>query len=305
VLVGCEIASVWLVALCAGGSHAGNRLAFQEYFVIPAGASSFAEAMQIGCEVYHALAKVLTARYGGSATLIGDEGGFAPPCDARSGLELIMEAIAGAGHLGTCSVGLDVAASEFKVAGRDAYDLDFKTEGAAKDPALMLTGEELAALYASLAKDFPIVNVEDPFDEDDWGTWSRYTTAAGEALQVVGDDLTVTNRGKIQRAIDSKACNALLLKVNQVGTVTESIDAVKLAKQNGWGVMASHRSGETEDCYMSDLAVGLCTGAIKAGAPCRSERLAKYNQLLRIEEELAGRCTFAGRGFRKPAWMGR
>jgi len=286
-----------------GGSHAGNRLAFQEYFVIPTGASSFAESMQIGCEVYHNLAKVIKAKYGGDATLIGDEGGFAPPCDQRSGVELIMEAVERAGYSEQCTIGLDVAASEFKVSGEDAYDLDFKTEGDGKDPALMLSGEELSNFYKSLANDFPIVTIEDPFDQDDWDNWASFNQAVKTQFQVVGDDLTVTNPKKIQEAVDKDAANCLLLKVNQIGSVTESIAAVKLAKQNGWGVMTSHRSGETEDSYIADIAVGLCTGQIKTGAPCRSERLAKYNRLLRIEEELAGKSSYAGKDFRKPLWM--
>jgi enolase len=286
-----------------GGSHAGNRLAFQEYFVIPTGAKDFAEAMQIGCEVYHNLAKVIKAKYGGDATLIGDEGGFAPPCDQRSGVELIMEAVSKAGYSKECTIGLDVAASEFKVTDEDAYDLDFKTDGAAKDKSMKLSGTELANFYSELAADFPIVTIEDPFDQDDWGNWANYNGAVSEKLQVVADDLTVTNPKKIQEAVDTNAANCLLLKVNQIGSVTESIDAVKLAKKNGWGVMTSHRSGETEDSYIADLAVGLCTGQIKTGAPCRSERLAKYNRLLRIEEELAGKSSYAGMNFRKPAWM--
>jgi enolase len=281
-----------------GGSHAGNKLAFQEYFVIPTGASTFAEAMMIGCEVYHNLGKIIKAKFGGDATLIGDEGGFAPPCDNREGCELIMEAIEKAGYLGKCTIGLDVAASEFKVKGEDGYDLDFKYDGN------VVTGEGLGDLYQSLAADFPIVTIEDPFDEDDWESWSKFTAKNGKQFQVVGDDLTVTNIEKIARAVDEKSCTCLLLKVNQIGSITESIAAVKMAKQAGWGIMTSHRSGETEDTYIADLAVGLCTGQIKTGAPCRSERLAKYNQLLRIEEELGAENTvFAGASFRTTAWM--
>jgi enolase len=282
-----------------GGSHAGNKLAFQEYFVIPTGATSFSEAMTIGCEVYHTLGKIIKSKFGGDATLIGDEGGFAPPCDIREGCELIMEAIAKAGYDGKCTIGLDVAASEFKVKDEDGYDLDFKYDGN------VVTGEGLGDLYQGLAKDFPIVTIEDPFDEDDWTSWSKFTAKNGKQFQVVGDDLTVTNIEKIARAVDEDACTCLLLKVNQIGSISESIAAVKLAKQAGWGVMTSHRSGETEDTYIADLAVGLCTGQIKTGAPCRSERLAKYNQLLRIEEELGAENTvYAGEGFRTTAWMG-
>lgn len=316
-----------------GGSHAGNKLAFQEYFVIPTGAKDFSEAMTIGCEVYHTLGKIIKAKFGGDATLIGDEGGFAPPCDNREGCELIMEALKKAGYEDKCTIGLDVAASEFKVKDEDAYDLDFKYDGN------KISGAELGELYQSLAADYPIVTIEDPFDgkfvvkmaacsfivcavsaihlikffsvsfffvEDDWSNWSKFTEKNGADFQVVGDDLTVTNIDKIGRAIDEKACTCLLLKVNQIGSISESIAAVKKSKQAGWGVMTSHRSGETEDTYIADLAVGLCTGQIKTGAPCRSERLAKYNQLLRIEEELGAENTiYAGEGFRKTAWMGK
>mmetsp|Transcript_15239 Transcript_15239/g.23717 ORF Transcript_15239/g.23717 Transcript_15239/m.23717 type:complete len:479 (+) Transcript_15239:63-1499(+) len=282
-----------------GGSHAGNKLAFQEYFVIPTGAKTFAEAMQIGCEVYHTLGKIIKAKFGGDATLIGDEGGFAPPCDNREGCELIMEALEKAGYTDKCTIGLDVAASEFKVKGEDKYDLDFKYDGN------VISGEELGQLYQSLAADFPIVTVEDPFDEDDWENWSKFTSKNSEDFQVVGDDLTVTNIEKIDRAIKEDSCTCLLLKVNQIGSISESIAAVTKSKQAGWGVMTSHRSGETEDTYIADLAVGLCTGQIKTGAPCRSERLAKYNQLLRIEEELGAENTiYAGEGFRTTGWMG-
>lgn len=236
--------------------------------------------------------------------MIGDEGGFAPPCDAREGVTLIMEAIEKAGFSGKCSVGMDVAASEFKVEGQDCYDLGtWYPDGEKDQPGLKMTGAELAEFYVQLCKDFPIITIEDPFDQDDWAAWALLTDKIGVATQVVGDDLTVTNVTRVKKAIDDKACNALLLKVNQIGTVTESIEAVKLCKQHGWGVMCSHRSGETEDVTIADLAVGLCTGQIKTGAPCRSDRNAKYNQLMRIEEELGPRAVFAGATWRKPAWM--
>merc|ERR1712048_1054593 len=164
-------------------------------------------------------------------------------------------------------------------------------------------GAQLGEFYKQLCKDFPIITIEDPFDQDDWAAWTALTKDIGETTQVVGDDLTVTNVTRVQKAIDEKACNALLLKVNQIGSVTESIDAVKLCKTNGWGIMCSHRSGETEDTTIADLAVGLCTGQIKTGAPCRSDRNAKYNQLLRIEEELGGAAVYAGESWRKPSWM--
>mmetsp|Transcript_12165 Transcript_12165/g.36663 ORF Transcript_12165/g.36663 Transcript_12165/m.36663 type:complete len:498 (-) Transcript_12165:287-1780(-) len=293
-----------------GGSHAGNKLAFQEYFVIPDGAASFAEAMRIGCEVYHTLKKIIKAEFGGDATLIGDEGGFAPPCDARSGLDLCVRAIEEAGYAGKCSVGLDVAASEFKVPGEDCYDLGlfYSDEDRAKETEkLKLTAAELSDYYANLCADFPVITIEDAFDQDDWQAWASLIERVGDKVQIVGDDLTVTNPERIQRAIADDACNALLLKVNQIGTLTESIDAVKLAKSDGWGIMTSHRSGETEDTFIADVAVGLCTGQIKSGAPCRGERTSKYNQLLRIEEQLAstsGIPVYAGPAFRTPNWMG-
>merc|ERR1711865_882707 len=171
------------------------------------------------------------------------------------------------------------------------------------DPKLKMTSAQLADFYAGLIKDFPIIIIEDPFDQDDWAAWKLVTDKIGVAIEVVGDDLTVTNVKRVKRAIDEKSCNALLLKVNQIGTVSESIDAVKMCKQSGWGVMCSHRSGETEDCTIADLAVALCTGQIKTGAPCRSERNCKYNQLLRIEEELGSKAVYAGKDWRKPQWM--
>mmetsp|Transcript_11222 Transcript_11222/g.23714 ORF Transcript_11222/g.23714 Transcript_11222/m.23714 type:complete len:459 (+) Transcript_11222:101-1477(+) len=282
-----------------GGEHAGNKLAFQEFFVIPTGAATFSESMEIGCETFHALKGVIKAKFGGDATLIGDEGGFAPPCDVESGLAMIMEAAEIAGYSDKISVGLDVASSEFKVDGKDAYDLDFKSTNG--DPSMVLSGDEMVALYQKLIAEYPIVTIEDPFDQDDWANWNKITAATD--IQIVGDDLTVTNPAKIQEAIDQKSCNCLLLKVNQIGSISESIDAVKLSKQAGWGVMTSHRSGETEDNYIADLAVGLGTGQIKTGAPCRGERTAKYNQLLRIEAELGGKAIFPGSDFRTPAWM--
>jgi enolase len=196
---------------------------------------------------------------------------------------------------------MDVAASEFKVEGQDCYDLGTWYPEAEKTPELKMTGAQLGEFYASLAKDNPIITIEDPFDQDDWDSWKKMTSAM--ECQVVGDDLTVTNVTRVQKAIDEKACNALLLKVNQIGTITESIKAVKMCKQSGWGVMCSHRSGETEDTTIADLAVGLCTGQIKTGAPCRSDRNAKYNQLMRIEEELGSAAVYAGANWRQPAWM--
>jgi len=286
-----------------GGSHAGNALAFQEFMVLPTGASSFAEAMQIGAEIYHSLKSVTKKIYGQDAVNVGDEGGFAPPIQSnKEGVELLMTAIDKSGHTDKIILGMDVASSEFYVDGK--YDL-FKKSRTASTKEPMLSGPELAQFYKDLCKDFPIKSIEDAFDQDDWENWTAFTTDVGKDIQVVGDDLTVTNPIRIEKAAKMGACNSLLLKVNQIGSVTESIRAVKLAKQSGWGVMTSHRSGETEDNYIADLAVGLCTGQIKTGAPCRSERLAKYNQLLRIEEELKGKTSYAGRAFRTPSWMGK
>lgn len=219
------------------------------------------------------------------------------------GVELIMEAIEKAGYKDKCSVGMDVAASEFKVEGEDCYDLGTWYPEAEKTPELKMTGAQLSAFYQDLCSKFPLITIEDPFDQDDWDSWTSFTKAVGSPTQVVGDDLTVTNVSRVKDAIEKKSCNALLLKVNQIGTVTESIEAVKLCKQNGWGIMCSHRSGETEDTTIADLAVGLCTGQIKTGAPCRSDRNAKYNQLMRIEEELGADAVYAGATWRKPAWM--
>merc|ERR1712166_652298 len=287
-----------------GGSHAGNKLAFQEFFVIPTGAETFTESMEIGCGIFHNLKSVIKKKFGGDATLIGDEGGFAPPCDVESGLSMLMEATDNAGYLDKVSIGLDVAASEFKVPGKNEYDLDFKTPAATRDPSLLLTGDELIAFYKDMIAKYPIVTIEDPFDQDDWDNWTQFCHDVGKEVQIVGDDLTVTNPIKITEAVKLGSANCLLLKVNQIGTISESIDAVKLSKQSGWGVMTSHRSGETEDSYIADLAVGLCTGQIKTGAPCRGERTAKYNQLLRIEAELGAAAKYPGLNFRSTAWMG-
>lgn len=279
-----------------GGSHAGNALAMQEFMILPTGASSFTEAMKIGSEVYHHLRNVIKAKYGLEATCVGDEGGFAPNIENnKQGLELIKIAIETAGYTGKVEIGMDVAASEFYKDNK--YDLLWKTKQAGQEASL-LTGTQLADVYRGYVKEYPIVSIEDPFDQDDWDSWSQLTTSTN--IQIVGDDLTVTNPKRIAVAVEKKSCNALLLKVNQIGTVTEAIEAHNLAKKNGWGTMISHRSGETEDTFIADLTVGLSTGQIKTGAPCRSERLAKYNQILRIEEELGSTAKFAGKNFRHP-----
>jgi enolase len=277
-----------------GGSHAGNKLAFQEFMLFPVGANSFAEAMEMGCETYHHLKAVIKKKYGQDACNVGDEGGFAPNIqNNREGCELLVQAIEKAGYSKQIKIGMDVAASEFYADG--FYDLDKKAGGGKK-----LSGRELADYYIELVKDYPIVSIEDPFDQDDWEPYQYLTSAIGESVQIVGDDLLVTNPKRIKTAIGKKACNGLLLKVNQIGSVTESIQACLDSQKAGWGVMVSHRSGETEDNYIADIVVGLATGEIKTGAPCRSERLSKYNQLLRIEEELGSKARYAGLHFRKP-----
>jgi len=279
-----------------GGSHAGNKLAMQEFMILPTGASSFTEAMRMGSEIYHHLKSVIKAKFGLDATAVGDEGGFAPNIlNNKDALLLIEEAIAKAGYTGKIEIGMDVAASEF-FKGNNTYDLDFKTDN--NDGSQKINGDQLCGMYMDYCKEFPIISIEDPFDQDDWVNWSKMTAAT--PIQIVGDDLTVTNPTRIQTAVEKKACNCLLLKVNQIGSVTESIKAHLLAKSSGWGTMVSHRSGETEDCFIADLVVGLSTGQIKTGAPCRSERLAKYNQILRIEEELGVGAKFAGKSFRMP-----
>jgi enolase len=281
-----------------GGSHAGNKLAMQEFMILLVGAKSFSEAMRMGSEVYHHLKTVIKAKYGQDACNVGDEGGFAPNIqENKEGLELLKEAIEKAGYTGAIKIGMDVAAAEFYTEDK-MYDLDFKTEG--NDGSMKKTGEEMIEMYKEFCAEYPIVSIEDPFDQDDFEN-TGILTAAG-VCQVVGDDLLVTNPERVATAIEAKACNALLLKVNQIGSISEAIEAVRMAKKAGWGVMTSHRSGETEDSYIADLAVGLATGQIKTGAPCRSERLAKYNQLLRIEEELGADAVYAGEGYRHIGW---
>jgi enolase len=281
-----------------GGSHAGNKLAMQEFMILPVGASTFAEAMRMGSEVYHNLKTVIKAKYGQDACNVGDEGGFAPNIqENKEGLELLKEAIEKAGYTGKIKIGMDVAAAEFYTEDK-MYDLDFKTEN--NDGSMKKSGEEMIEMYKEFCSEYPIVSIEDPFDQDDFENTGLLTGAG--VCQVVGDDLLVTNPERVATAIEAKACNALLLKVNQIGSISEAIEAVRMSKKAGWGVMASHRSGETEDSYIADLAVGLATGQIKTGAPCRSERLSKYNQLLRIEEELGADAVYAGETYRHIGW---
>jgi enolase len=277
-----------------GGSHAGNKLAMQEFMILPLGAKSFKEALRMGAECYHNLKKVIKDKYGQDAVNVGDEGGFAPNIqDNKEGLELLKKAINKAGYTGKVSIGMDVAASEFYKKGK--YNLNFK----GNKPDLK-TGDEMIKLYKQFANEYGLVSIEDPFDQDDWETYPKLTEQIGKSTQIVGDDLLVTNPKRIAKAIEEESCNSLLLKVNQIGSITESIKACKDSQAAGWGVMVSHRSGETEDTFIADLVVGLKTGQIKTGAPCRSERNAKYNQLLRIEEELGNKCTYAGKNFRNP-----
>ncbi|KAL2207180.1 putative enolase [Sarocladium strictum] len=278
-----------------GGSHAGGRLAFQEFMIVPTKAPTFTQAMRQGAEVYQALKGLTKKKYGQSAGNVGDEGGVAPDIQtAEEALDLITDAIEKAGYTGEMSIAMDVASSEFYKESEKKYDLDFKNPDS--DPTKWITYEQLAAMYSDLCKKYPIVSIEDPFAEDDWEAWSYFYKT--QDIQIVGDDLTVTNPKRIKQAIDLKACNALLLKVNQIGTLTESIQAAKDSYADGWGVMVSHRSGETEDVTIADISVGLRAGEIKTGAPCRSERTAKLNQILRIEEELGDNAVYAGTNFR-------
>lgn len=280
-----------------GGSHAGNKLAMQEFMILPTGATSFSEAMKMGSEVYQTLKTIIKKKYGQDAVNVGDEGGFAPNIqNNKEGLELLKSAIEQAGYTGKIKIGMDVAASEFFKDGK--YDLDFKTPN--NDGSQLVSVDQLINLYKEFVKEFPVESIEDPFDQDDWKAYAKFTSEIGKQIQIVGDDLLVTNPKRIKKAIEEKSCNALLLKVNQIGSVTESIEACLLAQKAGWGVMVSHRSGETEDSFIADLVVGLGTGQIKTGAPCRSERLAKYNQLLRIEEELGKDAKFAGTSYQHP-----
>ena len=258
-------------------------------------APSFTEAMRQGSEVYQKLKALAKKKYGQSAGNVGDEGGVAPDIQtADEALTLITEAIEQAGYTGQVKIAMDVASSEFYKTEEKKYDLDFKNPDS--DKSKWVTYEELADQYRELSGKYPIVSIEDPFAEDDWEAWSYFYKTSD--FQLVGDDLTVTNPVFIKKAIETKACNALLLKVNQIGTVTEAIQAAKDAFGAGWGVMVSHRSGETEDVTIADIAVGLRAGQIKTGAPARSERLAKLNQILRIEEELGSHAIYAGNKFR-------
>ncbi|HET7660634.1 MAG TPA: phosphopyruvate hydratase [Oryzihumus sp.] len=278
-----HVLPVPMMNILNGGSHADSNVDIQEFMIAPIGAGSFREALRWGTEVYHALKAVLKER--GLSTGLGDEGGFAPNLESnRAALDIISEAVAKAGYtLGTdIALALDVAASEF------CQDGVYTFEGQQR------TAAEMTAYYAELVEAYPLVSIEDPLDEDDWEGWATITAVLGDKVQIVGDDLFVTNPERLQRGIDNATANALLVKVNQIGSLTETLDAVDLAQRNGYRAMMSHRSGETEDTTIADLAVATNCGQIKTGAPARSERVAKYNQLLRIEEELDEAARYAG-----------
>jgi enolase len=267
-----------------GGAHADTNVDIQEFMIAPIGAQSFKESLRWGAEIYHSLKSVLKKK--GLATSIGDEGGFAPNLESnRAALDLILVAIENAGFKAGTQIALamDVAATEFFEDGK------YKFEGK------LLTSDQMIAYYSELVSAYPLVSIEDPLDEDDWSGWAKLTAELGEKIQIVGDDLFVTNIERLTKGIESKTANALLVKVNQIGSLTETIDAVNLAHKNNYKSMMSHRSGETEDTTIADLAVALNCGQIKTGAPARSERVAKYNQLLRIEEELGSDAIYSGR----------
>ena len=280
-----------------GGSHAGNQLALQEFMILPTGAENFKEAYRIGSEVYQTLKKVILDKYGLNATNVGDEGGFAPDfSNTEEAFHLLEAAIEKSGHKSKVVLGMDCAASEFYEEDTKKYNLLFKN----KTEKQLVSGDDLIEMYTEWCLKYNVATIEDPFDQNDFDSYAKFTAKNNDKFQIVGDDLLVTNPVRVQLGIEKKLCNALLLKVNQIGTITESIEAYQMARKNGWGVMVSHRSGETEDNFIADLVVGLGTGQIKTGAPCRSERLAKYNQLLRIEEELGDKGTFAGHKFKYP-----
>ncbi|HOA26232.1 MAG TPA: phosphopyruvate hydratase [Arachnia sp.] len=279
-----HVLPVPMMNILNGGSHADSNVDIQEFMIAPIGAESFAQALEMGAAVYHELKKVLKARQ--LNTGLGDEGGFAPNLDSnREALDLILTAIRDAGYEPGADVALamDVAASEFYEDGGYLFEGEKKTS------------EEMVDYYAELVKFYPLVSIEDPLNEEDWDGWKLMTDRLGDKIQIVGDDLFVTNVTRLQRGIDTKTANALLVKVNQIGSLTETIDAVDLAHRNGFRTMMSHRSGETEDTTIADLAVALGCGQIKSGAPARTDRVAKYNQLLRIEDDLDEAAVYAGR----------
>lgn len=278
-----------------GGVHSGNRMAFQEFMIAPVGATSMAHAVQMGAEIYSHLKTVIVQRFGAAAIGIGDEGGFAPPISRpHEALDLLVEATAAAGHTGKIKIGIDPASSEFFQQENGSYNLGMKWE-----KSEVLSRDEMAQLYRDLVNKYPIVLLEDPFAQDDWKSWTAFN--ADCPVELVGDDLLATNIKRINIANEAKACNALLLKINQIGTISESIMAAKRAYELGWNVFVSHRSGETTDDFISDLTVGLGTGHLKSGSPCRGERVAKYNRLMDIEDEIKERegktAVYVGEAF--------
>ena len=280
---GARTLPVPLLNVVNGGAHAQNRLDLQEFMLVPGGAETFSEALRIGAEVFHALKAVL--HEGGHATGVGDEGGFAPDLESTAAaIEAVLDAADRAGHRERVAIALDPAASEVYRDG--AYHLP--GEGLTLDPAAMID------YYRSLADRFPLVSVEDGLDENAWGDWRDLTEAIGDRVQLVGDDLFVTNVDFLRRGIDEGVANAILVKVNQIGTLTETLDVIELARSAGYATVISHRSGETEDTTIADLAVAVNAGQIKTGAPSRTDRVAKYNQLLRIEEELGDEAVYPG-----------
>ncbi|XP_071701572.1 cytosolic enolase 3-like [Rutidosis leptorrhynchoides] len=291
---GSHVLPVPAFTLISGGKHAGNSLALRDIMILPIGARRFEEALQMGSETYHHLKAVIIEKYGAHETNVGEDGGFAPDISSfREGLDLIMEAISRTGYNDKLKIAIDVAATDFCVGTK--YDLDYKSPN--RSGQNFKSGEEMVEMYKELCRDYPIVSIEDPFDMEDWEQVKLFSGLG--ICQVVGDGLLMSNSKRIERAIQEHACNALLLKVNQIGTVTEAIEVVKMAKDAQWAVVISQRSGETDDSFIADLSVGLATGQIKAGAPCRGERLAKYNQLIRIEEELGDQASYVGDDWRQ------
>ena len=287
-----HVLPVPMMNILNGGSHADSNVDIQEFMIAPIGAASFKEALRWGAEVYHTLKSVLKGR--GLATGLGDEGGFAPNLDSnRAALDLIVESIEKAGYVPgkDVALALDVASTEF------FSDGSYQFEGAAKTPA------EMISYYESLIADYPLVSIEDPLSEDEWDSWAELVGKIGDKVQIVGDDLFVTNPERLAKGIELGAANSLLVKVNQIGTLTETLEAVGLAQRSGYTAMVSHRSGETEDTTISDLAVAVNSGQIKTGAPARGERINKYNQLLRIEDELENSARYAGASA-FPRWPG-
>ncbi len=280
-----HVLPVPLMNILNGGSHADSDVDIQEFMIAPIGASTFSEGLRWGVEVYHNLKSVLKEK--GLSTGLGDEGGFAPDLPSnRAALELITEAITRSGYTPgeDIALALDVASSEFFENG--TYQFEGKS----------ITAQEMSDYYAKLVADFPLVSIEDPLDEDDWEGWKTLTDAIGDKVQLVGDDLFVTNPERLARGIETNTANSLLVKVNQIGTLTETLDAISMAQRAGYSTITSHRSGETEDTTIADICVATNAGQIKTGAPARSERVAKYNQLLRIEEELGDAAVYAGAG---------